>query len=170
MARPALVVATGFEQLDAKLRAMPAALQRKLVRGGLRRAINRCAKEYQRIVKAEAFDTGVLAKAAKPKALKRSRKRFGFALLIEREKLFAQYARKHEGKAPHPAKGKKEPFYYPAAIEFGTPTQSAIKPMRRALYDSSDIYRAYFAADIREFIATQKVTTRLAKVDKGGTK
>ena len=161
-----LVVGTGFAQLDAKLAAMPAAMQRKLVRGGLKRAINRCVRDAKRIVKDEAYDTGVLHNAFKSKALKRSRKKFGYSMFIGRETLFQRYAAKHGGQAPHPAKGEKEPFYYPAVIEFGSDNRPAIKPMRRALYDNADEYRELFKADVLQFIAENKVTTALPKASK----
>jgi hypothetical protein len=84
-------------------------------------------------------------------------------MFIDRERLFANYAAKHGGKPPHPAKGESEPFYYAAAIEFGTESREPVKPMRRALYENADIYRAYFVGDVRQFIEENKVTTALPK-------
>jgi hypothetical protein len=158
-----LVIVTGFAQLDAKLRGLPPAMQRKFVRGALRKGAKRIVLEFKRIVRAEAFDTGTLHKAAKVKALKRSRTRVGVSMFIDREKLFANYAAKHGGKKPHPAKGQTEPFYYPASIEFGTEHQPPIRPMRRALYDNAAVYRELFRADVTQFIAENKVTTALPK-------
>lgn len=160
------VIVTGYAQLDAKLRGMPAAIQKKFVRGGLRKGSKRIVREFQRIVRAEAFDTGVLSRAAKPKALKRSRKRVGVSVFIDRDKLFAKYAAKH-GRPPHPSKGSSEPHYYAASIEFGTEHQEPVRPMRRALYDNAGVYREYFKADVLQFIAENKVTTALPKVAKG---
>ena len=161
---------TGFAQLDAKLRLLPDKLQRKFVRGALRRAAKRVVVEAKRIVKNEAYDTGTLYRAFKVKALKRSRKRAGVAVFIDREKLFAAYAAKHDGKKPHPAKGSSQPFYYASVIEFGSEHHEPVRPMRRALYDNADILRAYFAADVKQFIAENKVTTALPKVIKGSRK
>lgn len=165
-----LVIVTGFAQLDAKLKSLPPNLQRKFVRGALRKGAKRIVLEAKRIVRAEAYDTGTLHKAFKVKALKRSRTRIGVSMFVDRDKLFADYAKKHGGKPPHPAAGEKEPFYYPAAIEFGTDKQPAIRPMRRALYDNADVYRAFFRADVLQFIAENKVTTALPKVVKGTRK
>ena len=162
MAAPqTLVFVTGFAQLDAKLRAMPNALQKKFVRGGLRKCAKRVTKEFKQIVHAEAHDTGTLEKAAKPKALKRSRTRAGVGVYIDRDKLFAAYAAAHDGKPPHPAAGEKDPFYYPAAIEFGTATQQPVRPMRRALYDHTKAYIDLFRSDVIEFIDANKVSYKL---------
>lgn len=158
-----LVFVTGFRELDDKLRAMEPKLQRKFVRGALRKGGKRLQQEAKRIIKSEARDTGAFEQSIKVKALKRSRKRVGIQMLPERDKLFAKYAAKHDGKEPHPAKSESEPFYYPAAIEFGTETHVAVKPMRRALYDNAEVYREYFKADLTQFIAEQKVSTKLAK-------
>ncbi len=163
MAAQTLIYVTGFAQLDAKLRAMPAAMQRKLVRGGLRKAAKRDEREFKRIVHTEAHDTGALEKSTKIRAMKRSRVKAGVSVLIDRDKLFANYAAKHEGKQPHPAAGEKDPFYYPSVIEFGDETHEPVRPMRRALYDNADVYRAYFEADVTQFINEQKVSTVLPK-------
>ncbi len=156
-----LVIVTGFAQLDAKLRSLPAAIQRKFVRGALRKSAKRVVQEFKRIVHAEAHDTGTLERAAKVRSLKRSRTRIGVAMFIDREKLFAEYATKHGGKTPHPAAGEKDPFYYPAVIEFGSENRKPIRPMRRALYDHESELRAYFRDDTAQFIAENKVTTKL---------
>jgi len=161
-----LVIVTGYRELDAKLRNLPPALQRKFVRGALRKANKRINQEIQRILKAEAYDTGAFAKSIKAKALKRSRKRIGVATFTDTDKLYALYESKH-GRKPHPAKGQTEPFFYPAVIEFGSVTHQAVAPMRRALYDNAAVYREYFKADLRQFIAENKVTPALPKAIKG---
>jgi hypothetical protein len=51
-------------------------------------------------------------------------------------------------------------------IEFGDGHHAPIKPMRRALYDKSQVYRDYFIEDVQEFIADNKVNTKLPKVGK----
>lgn len=165
-AKAKLVFVTGVAELDAKLIAMPPAMQRKFVRGALRKGGKRLTKEAQRIIQAEAYDTGALHKSLKVRSLKRSRKRVGIALLPDRDKLFANYRKKHDGKPPHPAKGETDPHYYAASIEFGTEHQPAVRPFRRALYENAKVYQEYFVADLRQFIAEQKVSTALPKVVK----
>ncbi len=162
-----LVFVTGDKELDAKLTAMTPALQRKFVRGALRRGSKRLTTEIKRIVRAEAYDTGAFHKSIRSKSLKRSRNRVGIAVMPDRDKLFANYAKKHDGKTPHPAKGETDPFYYVAALEFGTETMPAVKPLRTALYENKEVYQEYFKADLRQFIAEQKVTTTLPKAVKG---
>lgn len=157
-----IVVVTGHREIDDLFRKMPAKLQTKFTRGALRLGGKRAQQEFKRIVKDEAHDKGTLLRSTKIKALKRSRKRIGVQLVIDREKLFARYESEH-GHKPHPAKGETEPYFYPAAIEFGTETREAVKPMRRALYDNAAAYRAFFIGDLRQFIQEQKVTTKLSK-------
>ena len=162
-----LVFVTGDKELDAKLSGLTTGIQRKFVRGALRKGSKRLTKEVQRIVRAEAYDTGAFYKSLKTKSLKRSRNKVGVAVMPDRDKLFANYKRTHDGKPPHPAKGESDPFYYVAAIEFGTDTVPAVKPLREALYENAGVYQEYFKADLRQFIAEQKVTTALPKVIKG---
>lgn len=167
MAAGKLVIVTGFKELDAKLRTMEPKLQRKFIRGALRKGGKRLQQEAKRIIRTEAKDTGALEKSVgAPKALKRSRKRIGVSVMPDRDKLFANYRAKHGGKAPSPMAGHNDPHYYAASIEFGTETQEAVRPFRRALYDNAKVYQEYFKADLREFIATQKVDTKLPKVSK----
>lgn len=158
-----LVIVTGFKELDAKLRQMEPKLQRKFVRGALRKGGKRLTQEAKRIIKTEARDTGAYEQSLKVAALKRSRKRIGIAMFPTRAKLFAKYAAKHGGKLPHPAAGESEPYYYPATIEYGSDTHQAVRPLRRALYDNEKVYREYFKADLTQFIAEQKVDTKLSK-------
>ena len=166
-AGPKLVFVTGDKELNAKLIQMTPALQRKFVNGAAKKGGKRLLKEAQRIAKAEAYDTGAFYKSLKTKALKRSRKRVGVSLFIDRDKLFANYAKTHDGKKPHPAAGQKEPFYYVSALEFGTDTHPPVRGLRKALYDNKEVYEAYFIGDLRQFISEQKVTTALPKVIKG---
>jgi hypothetical protein len=165
MAQNKLVFVTGYAQLDAKLRTLPNKLQAKFVRGALRKCAKRVVRDTQNIVRAEAYNEGVLYRALKVKSLKRSRKRVGTSVFIDREKLFAAYTAKY-GHPPHPAKGRSDPFYYPAVVEFGSDTREPVKPMRRALYDNANELRALFAADVRQFIAENKVTLKLPKATK----
>ncbi len=154
-----LVVVTGDKELDAKLANLPTAMQRKFIRGALKTGSKRVVAEFQKIVKAEAYDTGTLHDAAKVKPTKRSRSRIGVSMFIDREKLFAAYATKHAGHPPHPAKGAKGPFYYPAVIEFGDDRKQPIRPMRRALYDHAAAYRELFIEDVNAVIEENKVAT-----------
>jgi hypothetical protein len=158
-----LVFVTGFKELDAKLGTLEPKVQRKFVRGALRKGGKRLTKEIQRIVREEAYDTGALYRTLKVQSLKRRRGRVGIAVMPPRERLFANYAKKHAGKQPHPAKGSEEPFYYVSVIEFGDDTHEPKRPMRRALYDNAAVFRAYFEGDMKQFIAEQKVTTALPK-------
>jgi hypothetical protein len=160
-----LVFVTGYAQLDAKLRTLPNKLQGKFVRGALRKGAKRVQRDAKQIIRGEAYNEGVLHRSLKIKALKRSRKRAGVSVFIDREKLFAAYQAKY-GHEPHPAKGRSDPFYYPAVIEFGSDTKEPIKPLRRGLYDHAKELRVLFEADVKQFIAENKVTTKLPKFSK----
>lgn len=158
-----LVIVTGFKELDTKLRNMPAALQRKFVRGGLRKATNRVVKAAKTIIRNEAFDTGAFESSLKTAALKRRRTRVGYAAFT---KTSAMYEKREMKVAKRNLKRgflSKVPkrFFYPAVIEFGSPRHKAIKPMRRALYGNDSELRAYFEQDVKQFIREQKVTTKL---------
>lgn len=157
-----LAIVTGYKELDAKLRKMPEALQRKLVKGALKKSTDRDKQETIRIVKAEAYDTGAYSKSLKVRQIKRSRVKVGSMVIVDTQKLFQEYAKKH-GRFPGSEKGQIRPAFYPAMIEYGSPTNQPISPMRRALYDNAKVYQAYFVGDLRQFIATQKVDTKLPK-------
>ncbi len=162
------VVITGDKELDAKLKSLAPALQRKFIRGALRRNMKRAEREFKKIVDSEAHDTGAYEGATKIFSMKRSRERIGSALYVSKRKLFAAYAEEHEDaagnpKLPHPAKGKSVPFYYPEVLEFGDAHHKPIRAQRRALYDHQAAYRAEFINDVHQFIDEQKVTSSLPK-------
>lgn len=161
-----LVVVTGFRELDLKLRAMPAKLQRKFVRGALRKGGKRLTQAAKAIIKAEAYDTGALYSSIQVKALRARKDRIGIAVMPPRDKLFAKYAAKQQKqrkKAGNATFAKPKAGYYPAFVEFGTPTMTAIKPFRRALYDNAAAYRAYFQGDLTQFVNEQQVTLKIDK-------
>lgn len=160
-----LVTVTGHKELDAKLRLLPEKIQKKFVRGAMRKGSKRLIREAQRILKEQAYDTGATSKSLKSKALKRSRKRMGVAVFTDTSKLYAIYESKH-GHKPHPAKGKTEPFFYPAVIEFGDRHFEPTRFLRGGLYDNAKVYQEYFKADVLQFIAENKVTVALPKVTK----
>ncbi len=76
-----LVFVTGFKELDAKLGTLEPKVQRKFVRGALRKGGKRLTKEIQRIVREEAYDTGALYRTLKVQSLKRRRGRVGIAVM-----------------------------------------------------------------------------------------
>jgi len=161
-----MVVVTGFKELDARLRTMPTKLQRKFLKGALRKGGKRLSREVVNILEAEAYDTGTLAKSMKVKANKRSRKSIGVSVMPPRNVLFAKYAQaqqKQRKKAGNATFAKPKADYYPAFVEFGTPTMTAIKPFRRALYDNAAAYRAYFQGDLTQFVNEQQVTLKIDK-------
>lgn len=164
MAKQGLVVVTGLKELDDKLRGMPNALQKKFIRGALRKCGKRLTQEVVGILKAEAYDTGTLARSIKVKSNKRSRKQVGVSIMPPRGVLFANYAKaqqKQRKKAGNATFDRPKADYYPAFVEFGTPTQPAKKPFRRALYDNANLWRRLFRADVLEFIEQQKISYKL---------
>ena len=116
----------GAEELQADLKTLPIAIQRKLLRKGLRTAAN----IHLRAAKAEAlaFSKGKegrldepfmpkVAKRLKVRALRRSRKGFGFRVVTP--------TREELGLPP----GRKG--YPPAHVELGTRKSAALPFMRR---------------------------------------
>jgi hypothetical protein len=161
-----LVVVTGVKELDAKLRTLAPNLQRKFVRGALRNAGKRVQVDFKRIVKAEAYDTGAFRDSTKIKALKRSNKRIGIAFFTDTKKMYARRAAKLDKRTGNTHKVQE--FFYPSVIEFGSKDRQPVRPMRRSLYDNEKAITAYFVADLRKFIAEQKVTASKAiKADSG---
>lgn len=153
----AVVVVTGIKQIDALLATCAPKLQRKLAQKSLRNAAKLVVKDAKAIIKAEAYNLGVVHDSLKVRALKRKRGRLGVSMFVDREKLFEDYKEEY-GHPPHPLEGEAEPHYYLASIEFGTETQPAVRPMRRALYGNLEQCRAMFAADMRAFLNEVAVT------------
>jgi hypothetical protein len=152
-----LVFVTGLAQLDAKLAQLEPKLQKKFTRKALRAVAKKVVDAIKAIIQVEAFNKGVLYKAFKVRALKRSRGRVGVSMFVDREKLFADYTAAY-GHPPNPAKGDEDPFYYLAAIEYGYQRKggekvTAIRPMRRGLYDNAEAMKQFFIADIQELIS-----------------
>lgn len=164
MASGGLVVVTGFKELNAKLRTLEPKLQRKFVNGALRKGGKRLTQEAVRIIEAEAYDTGTLAKSVKVKALKRRKGRVGVSVMPPRDVLLSKYAKaqqKLRKKSGNATFAKPKTYYYPASVEFGTESQQPVKPFRRALYENAGVYRTYFAADLKQFVDTGAVDYKL---------
>lgn len=153
------VVVTGFRDLDAKLRSLPPALQRKLVRGALRKSGKRDKKETEKIIHAEAHETGAMEKSVKVRSLKRSRTRIGIGVYIDIDTYFANYTAEY-GKPPHPAKGETRPFPVPSVIEFGDEHKKPIRPLRRALYGNAELTKQDFHDDIAQLIAENNTISK----------
>jgi hypothetical protein len=152
-----LVFVTGLKQLDDLLAGLEPKTQKKFTRQALRKSAKRVVEAIKEIVYREAYNLGVLYESFKVRALKRSRRRFGVSMFVDREKLFAAYASWY-GHPPNPAKNSTDPWYYLASIEFGFRRkngreQRAIRPMRRGLYDNEEEIKQYFIADLHEIIS-----------------
>ncbi len=137
------VIVTGDKELDARLKGLPDKLQNKFTKGAFKKAGIRLLSEFQKIVKAEAYDTGAYHEAATIKPAKRKRSQRGIGLYVDAEKL-----------ARH---GEPKQYYYPASLEFGYKRQNgthvpAIKPQRRALYEHENEYRQAFIEDVHQLI------------------
>lgn len=152
-----LVVVTGDEELDAVLRTLSPRLQKKFVRGALRKSMKRVKGEFEKIVRTEAYATGAYLKSTKVRSMKRSRSRIGMEFHVDRDKYFERYQAKY-GKKPSPRKGETEPHYVPASIEFGFDLPNgthveAVRPQRRALYDNQQAILGEFKNDVKQLIA-----------------
>lgn len=173
------VIVTGDKELDAKLGGLSPKLQKKFTRQALRKSGKRVLTKFRAIVQTEAFETGALMDSASVRAMKRSRTRLGVTIFIDRKKLFRlrqarlnKVARK-EAIANLKSQGVKakdakrltsnvtapvrtdDANYYPAFMEFGTPTIAAKKPQRRALYENKAKTLADFRSDMQELVRGQ---------------
>jgi len=137
----------GDAKLQADLKALPIAMQRKLVRKGLRVAGNIHLKAAK--AEALAFSKGAegrldapfmpqVAKGLKLRALKRSRKGFGVRIVTP--------TREELGLPP----GRKG--YPPAHIELGTKRSAALPFMRRPFDVNEPAMTQAIAADVSEGI------------------
>lgn len=148
-------VVTGYKEIDRKLQAFAPKVQKKLLRQSLRKGGKRVLSRFKAIARAEAHDTGVYEKSASVKAMKRSRSRVGVSVVVDRDKYLAKYAAAY-GKPPSSA-GGGEPFYVPAALEFGYIARDGshvegIRAQRRALYENESQVKGDFVSDMREAI------------------
>ncbi len=151
------LIVTGDIHLDRKLAELGPKIANKFSRKALRRGIKKVVDDTKKIVRAEAYNLGVIHKSFKVRALKRKRGRVGLAMFVDREKLFFDYAELY-GHPPNPRKGEDDPHYYLASIEFGYErvdgtTVPAIRPMRRGLYENATEIQQFFVGDVREMLS-----------------
>ena len=160
-----LVTVTGFKDIDAKLKQLPEAVQKKLLRSAMRTGVKRVQKAFvANVQRDELIDTKAFMQSTKAKALKRSRTRFGVGLFTDTQ---AMYARRKKKLTKSKDKLKdikgtinaKDEFFYPAVLEFGSEHFPAKKPMRRALYENEKALRASFQGDMKPLIDAQHVGT-----------
>lgn len=153
---------TGDRDLDVTLSQLDKKLKAKIIRGALRKCTKRMQQEFRRLAKTEAYETGAYMRSTKVRATKRKKGVVGVSLDIDRNKYWELYKAKY-GHYPTSRRGDTEPMFVPAAIEFGTPTQPGKRIQRRVLYDNAEVWKAYFVGDVREFVFTMKVDTKLGK-------
>ena len=149
MASGVKAIVTGDKELDALLRGMPLAMQKKLSRGATRRSAKEIVLPAARA--AVAVDSGELEESLKVRALARSRTRFGHIVTTG------------DGLGTGDT-------YYGASLELGTKertqkttgrTTGAITPhkfafLRPAVYDNADRIRAEYVKDVLEVCRSQK--------------
>ena len=153
MAKTGLV--TGWKDVDAKLKLLEPAAQKKLMRKSLRKGAQLSRDEARSIIEQETDGEGAYAKSLTVKAMKRSRSRIGVSVLPDRKKYFAAYESKY-GKQPNPAATESEPFYVPAALEFGyMHGETYVPPLRaqrRGMYDNEQPIKQLVQSDMRELL------------------
>lgn len=128
------VMVTGEEEVMAMLRAF-FIKDRKGARKAMRRASTKVVKQllapaYRQQV---PVDTGAMRDGIKKKAMKRSRKRIGSMLWVNRKLVVEQRAARLGMDIDKvPKDPKKRPFFYPAAVEYGGPTQAPKHPLKKS--------------------------------------
>lgn len=158
-----LVTVTGFKDIDAKLRKLPEALQKKMLRSAMRTGVKRVQKAFvTNVQRDELIDTKAFMQSTKAQALKRSRKRFGVALFTDTKAMharrFKKQARSKRSLKEIKQRDFSDEFFYPAVLEFGSEHFPAKKPMRRALYENDKVIRAYFRSDLKQLIDSYHTT------------
>lgn len=154
MARAGLL--TGHKEIDAKLAWLDPALTKKFGRQALRKSGNAVKQETKSIIEDETdYGEGAYAASFVTRSIPRSKDRIGVSVLPQREKYFAEYLKRY-GKYPNPASDESEPFYVPAALEFGyTRGDRFVPPLRaqrRGLYDKAGETIANFRSDMQELV------------------
>ncbi len=129
MARKGAVIVTGEKAIDKKLRKLEPKIQKKVVKKALRAAVKEIILPDAKA--AAPIDSGKLEKSLTVRALKRSRKGFGFAV-VTRE-----------------IKGTDTPFYG-QFHEFGTKYIRADPYLRPAGYGNEQKVRARLAEGVRK--------------------
>lgn len=153
MARTGIV--TGWAEIDAKLKSIDPTTQKKLMRKSLRKGAKLSRDEAAQIAEQETDGEGAYAKSLTVKAMKRSRTRIGVSVIPDRKKYFAEYEKRY-GKQPNPAANSSEPFYVPAALEFGYMRGDTYVPpvraQRRGLYGNSGPIKQMVREDMQEVL------------------
>lgn len=148
-------VLTGYAEIDKKLKELDPRLQKKLTRQALRKGAKLSKDETQQIIENETDGEGAYAASFSVKAMKRSQRRIGVSILPDREKFFREYEKRY-GVQPNPASGENEPFYVPAALEFGYIRGDTYVPpvraQRRGLYDNKTPILQNFKTDMQQLV------------------
>ncbi len=156
---------TGVEEIDKKLRELPTKTINKMARKSLKQSGKLVLGKTKQIIEQETDGEGAYAESMKVQAWRPSKKQkakfgdqIGVAIMPPRKVYFAKYEEKY-GKLPNPSPkyNASQPFYVPAALEFGWTDRSGnyhepIAPQRKALYDSQSQVIANFQQDMRELI------------------
>jgi hypothetical protein len=149
-------VTTGYAEIDAKLKQLEPNAQKKLSRQALRKGGKLVQRETQQIIEEETdYGEGAYAASISVRAITRTRVKIGVSVLPDRDKYFKEYEKRY-GKKPNPATGESEPFYVPAALEFGYMRGDTYVPplraQRRGLYDNKEPVLNNFKNDMRELV------------------
>ena len=124
-------------------------------RKGTKAAAQLVLAEYQANVQ-EVSKSGSMRDAAKVVAMKRSRRKIGHKVKIDRNKLFKLYEAR-TGKPPGSRKGDSEPFFYPVMVELGGIHLEPKAPLRRGLYDNKNQILVEFSNAVLRAINNPKV-------------
>lgn len=148
-------VTFGHKAIDDKLKSLDPNTQKKLARQSLRKGAKLTADDTKQIIEDETDGEGAYAKSLVVRAMKRSRKRIGSSVHVDRKKYFQKYEDEY-GHLPNPAAGESEPFYVPAALEFGYIKGNVhvppLKAQRRGLYDNKEQVIQFVRSDMQEVL------------------
>lgn len=164
--RSVRIALTGYEDIDKILRELPAKTVNKMARQSLRKNGKLVLERTKDIANSEIdYGEGVYADSLTLRALRQTKgqraafgHQIGMSVMPRRKDYFPKYQERY-GKLPNPSPkyNASEPFYVPAALEFGWTDKSgnhhaAIAPQRRALYQSTTEVRANFVADMKQLV------------------
>lgn len=156
---------TGVEEIDRKLRELPNKTVNKLAGKSLKQSGKFVLAKTKQIIEQETDGEGAYAASMKTQAWRPSKKQkaafgdqIGVSILPRRKDYFARYQEKYD-KLPNPSPkyNASQPFYVPAALEFGWTDKGGnyhepVAPQRKALYDSQTQVIANFRQDMKALI------------------
>lgn len=147
------ITITGVQEIMGNLETFTREVAPAEIRKGTRAAAYLVMREFQARVPVKS---GSMRDSVKVRAIKRTRKKIGHTVVLDRNKLFKLYEAR-TGKKPTARTGDSEPFFYPAVVELGDKDHQADRPLRGALYENETAVKHEFAMSLLRAVNHPKI-------------